>query len=179
MSGREVCVSNKERQMLTKGDSNKDIKCKKRLAEETLLETDITKQCSQICSRSDKVHPLCSNCGRKINDTGPKKGKQKDRISDQELSTEQSKQLQHNITEYAHMVKHRSSTTHEPNIISSTSQQENKKRKKNTFVQRIQNRNNGVGTNNKSNIYAPQATALQQHSLLKCIEEYQKSIKYF
>ena len=77
------------------------------------------------------------------------------------------------------MVKHQSSTTHEPNIISSTSQQENKKQKKNSHVQTIQSRNNDIQTNNKSDVSTPQERALQQYSLLKCIKEYQKSIKYY
>ena len=56
--------------MLGEGDSSKENKCNKQLAKETSLKTNIT----QICSTNDKMHPLCSNCGRKINDTGAKKG---------------------------------------------------------------------------------------------------------
>lgn len=113
-----------------------------------------------------------------IDNTRRRKAKRKERISNQELTREQSEQLQHNITQYAYTVKNQPSTTQKSNIISSISQQKKTKRKKYRSEQKRQNENDTVGTNNKCDICPPHQTALRQFSLLKCFAQYQKSIEY-
>ena len=92
-----------------------------------------------------------------IDNTRPNKAKRKERT---ELSKEQNKQLQHNITHYAYMVQNLSSTTPKFNNISSISQQKKTKRKKYSFEEKRQNEDDTMPTNNKCNICLPHPTVL-------------------